>query len=108
MKELPPRVFMFFGEAVADSPEAGYPSGEKHSLIGFARAQGIEDAAALAAEHFLDAGWTDVAFAEGQEFDLDRLEGADDDVAETCRKCLEDGASGIVFKTVVGGESESP
>ena len=108
MKELPPRVFMFFGEAVAHSPEAGYRAGEKHSLIGFARAQGIEDAAGLAAEHFLDAGWTDVAFAEGQEFDLDRLEGADDDVAETCRKCLQDGASGIVFKTVVGGETESP
>jgi len=107
MKELPPRVFMFFGEAVADSPEAGYPSGEKHSLIGFARAQGIEDAAEQAAEHFLDAGWTAVAFAEGQEFDLDRLDGADDDVAETCRKCLEDGSSGIVFKAVVGGEPKA-
>lgn len=107
MKELPPRVFMFFGEAIADTEEAGYPAGEKHSLIGFARAQGIEDGASLAAEHFLDAGWTDVAFAEGQEFDLDRLEGADDDVAETCRKCLQDGSSGIVFKTVVGGEPEA-
>ena len=101
MKELPPHVYMFFGEAVADSPECGYPAGEKHSVIGFAAAQNIEDGAEIAAEHFLDAGWNDIAFADGHEFDLDRLEGADDDIAQTCRKCLEDGSSGIVFKTVV-------
>jgi len=103
MKDLPPRVYMFFGEAVSDSPDSDYPPGEKHAVIGFAAAQNMDDAAEIAAEHFLDAGWTDIAFAEGHQFDLDRLEGADDDVAQTCRKCLDDGSSGIVFKNVIEG-----
>ena len=92
---------MFFGEAVADSPESGYPSGEKHAVIGFAAAQNIEDAAQAAAEHFLDAGWTDIEFSEGDQFDLERLDDADEDVAATCRQCLTDGSSGIVFQSVI-------
>ena len=92
---------MFFGEAVADSPESGYPAGEKHPVIGFAAAQNIEDAAQAAAEHFLDAGWTDVTFSEGDQFDLERLDDVDEDVAATVRLCLSDGSSGVVFKSVV-------
>jgi len=100
VKELPPRVYMFFGEAVSDSPESGCPVGDRHSIIGFASARNIEDAAEIAAEHFLDAGWTDIEFSEGEEFDVARLDEVDDDVAATCRQCLEDGSSGIVFRIV--------
>jgi hypothetical protein len=91
---------MFFGEAVADSPESGVAVGDRHSIIGFASARNIEDGAQLAAEHFLDAGWTDIEFTEGEEFDLDRLDEVDEDVAATCRQCLEEGSSGIVFRVV--------
>ena len=101
MKELPPRVYMFFGEAVSDSPESGYPQGEQHTVIGFAAARNIEDAAEAAGEHFLDAGWTDVSFSEGDEFDLSRLDDVDEDVAATVRLCLSDGSSGVVFKPAV-------
>ena len=97
MKELPPRIYMFFGEAVSDSPESGYPEGEVHSVVGFGAARNIDEAAELAAEHFLDAGWTDVEFTDGEEFDLKRMDELDDDVAATCRDCLRDGSSGIVF-----------
>ena len=102
MKELPPRVYMFFGEAVADSPESGCEPGAKHSIIGFAAAQNIEDAAQVAAEHFFDAGWTDIEFTEGEQFDLDRLDDddVDENVAATCRQCLTEGSSGIVFRPV--------
>jgi hypothetical protein len=100
VKELPPRVYMFFGEAVADSPESGCQVGDRHSIIGFASARNIEDAAQVAADHFLDAGWTDIEFTEGEEFDLGRLDEVEDEVADTCRKCLDEGSSGIVFRIV--------
>ena len=100
MKELPPRVYMFFGEAVSDSPESGCEPGARHSIIGFAAARNIEDAAQVAAEHFLDAGWADIEFSEGDELDLDQLDDVDEDVAATCRKCVEEGSSGIVFRPV--------
>lgn len=97
----PASVFVFFGEAVSDSTVTGYPVGERHRVAAFGRGHEIDFAAELAAEHLLDAGWTDVEFEEGEAFAAERLVDADEAVITTWKACERDGSAGIVFSEVV-------
>lgn len=94
-------VFIFFGEAISESADSGYPVGERHRVAGFGRGNSIEFAAEQAADHLLDAGWTEVEFDEGEEFPPSRLPDAEAEIVAMWKACERDGSAGIVFSEVV-------
>jgi len=106
MGDGPARVFVFFGVAVSDTEDSGYPVGERHRVAAFGRGHEVDFAAERAAGHLLDAGWTDVRFDEGDEVDPVRMAAADKEIVATWKDCERDGSSGIVFADVVEDGSE--